>query len=271
MARARNIKPGFFSNEDLADCSFETRLLFIGLWTLADRDGRLEDRPKRIKASVFPYDNVDIDACLSDLESRGFIVRYASDCGDCISIANFVKHQNPHHKEIPSILPSPPKNGQPCGKHKSSMNQPCVNEIVPCALVTDSGFLVTDSLNLNPDSPNGESSTEPQAAAVLTFPVRGKVKGKPVHEWPLTEAKLAEYAETFPDFDVLAECRKALQWCRDNPGKRKTPRGMAAFLSRWLTSAIDRGGGQRAGPPAHKPRVPTDEDLANWNPVTGNE
>ena len=54
MARARNIKPGFFLNEELVELPFSTRLLFIGLWTLADRDGRMEDKPKRIKMSLFP-------------------------------------------------------------------------------------------------------------------------------------------------------------------------------------------------------------------------
>ena len=46
MARARNIKPGFFRNADLVEMPIEARLLFIGLWTLADRSGRLEDRPR---------------------------------------------------------------------------------------------------------------------------------------------------------------------------------------------------------------------------------
>jgi hypothetical protein len=49
MARARNIKPAFFKNEQLVELGMSTRLLFIGLWCLADREGRLEDRPKRIK------------------------------------------------------------------------------------------------------------------------------------------------------------------------------------------------------------------------------
>ena len=48
MARARNIKPGFFANDLLVDLPFEVRLLFIGLWTIADRAGRLCDRPKKI-------------------------------------------------------------------------------------------------------------------------------------------------------------------------------------------------------------------------------
>ena len=49
MARARNIKPGFFKNEDLAECSPWARLCFAGLWTLADREGRLEDRANVIQ------------------------------------------------------------------------------------------------------------------------------------------------------------------------------------------------------------------------------
>ena len=47
MARSRNIKPGFFSNEHLAELDFATRLLFIGMWTEADREGRRELRDGR--------------------------------------------------------------------------------------------------------------------------------------------------------------------------------------------------------------------------------
>ena len=70
MARARNIKPGFFTNEDLVELDFATRLLFAGLWTVADREGRLQDRPKKIKIDVFPADNLDIDAMLQALHDR---------------------------------------------------------------------------------------------------------------------------------------------------------------------------------------------------------
>ena len=44
MARARLLKPGFFTNEDLCELPAFGRLLFAGLWTIADREGRLEDR-----------------------------------------------------------------------------------------------------------------------------------------------------------------------------------------------------------------------------------
>ena len=107
MARARNIKPGFFVNEDLVELDFGVRLLFAGLWTLADREGRLEDRPKKIKIGVFPADNVDVDAMLQELNRYGFIYRYEINGAKYIQINNWHKHQRPHHTEKDSVIPSP--------------------------------------------------------------------------------------------------------------------------------------------------------------------
>jgi len=95
MAHARTIKPGFFKNEYLVELPFEYRLLFVGLWTLADSEGHLEDRPKRIKMELFPADDVDVDRGLDELARYGFIERYECEEDDerIISILNFAKHQ----------------------------------------------------------------------------------------------------------------------------------------------------------------------------------
>jgi hypothetical protein len=114
MARARSIKPAFFSNEELAELSAGTRLLFIGLWTIADRNGRLEDRPKRIKAELFPYDNIDLEEGLSKLHNAGFIDRYSADGINVILINNFLKHQHCHPSEKASGLPEKPKPSENC-------------------------------------------------------------------------------------------------------------------------------------------------------------
>src|SRR4051794_27111629 len=93
MARIRTIKPSFFKNEQLAELPVSGRLLFVGLWCLADKEGRLEDRPKRIKVELFPYDTIDIDQQLSRLQSAGFIYRYEVGELKVIQIINFSKHQ----------------------------------------------------------------------------------------------------------------------------------------------------------------------------------
>lgn len=107
MPRTRNIKPGFFKNEELAECSMASRLLFAGLWTLADREGRLEDRPKRIKADIFPYEDIDCDTLLNELRQKNFIIRYENSKNKFIQICTFTVHQQPHYKEVASVIAAP--------------------------------------------------------------------------------------------------------------------------------------------------------------------
>jgi hypothetical protein len=105
MARQRNVAPGFFRNEDLGECSPLARLLFAGLWCWADRLGRVEDRPRRLKAEILPYDEADGEALVAELTARGFLRRYESAGVKVIQIVNFEKYQKPHPREAPSTLP----------------------------------------------------------------------------------------------------------------------------------------------------------------------
>lgn len=136
MPRARNIKPAFFKNEQLVELPFEIRLLFIGLWTLADREGKLEDRPKRIKMELFPADNIDVDDALDALQQEGLVERYAVDGQRIVRIPAFLKHQKPHRNEADSVLPDPtcdqgtkddvPRSGA-LGLNPSCLNADCLN------------------------------------------------------------------------------------------------------------------------------------------------
>ncbi len=101
---------------------------------------------------------------------------------------------------------------------------------------------VSTNKNEENEEKKKEDSLEPPEAgnskppAVMVFPCVGIGP----HEWPLTQSKVAEYLQTFPAVDILSECRKALQWCRDNPRKQKTARGLPAFLGRWLAKEQDK-------------------------------
>lgn len=187
MARARNIKPAFFMNDELAEIDPLGRLLFIGLWTIADREGRLEDRPARIKVETIPYDNCDVDELLNELAKRDFIRRYEVDGVRYIQVTNFSKHQNPHRNERQSEIPAPDlhstsiaqapdKDGAPSGvvwksaqvegrqknksaglaggiqvpekHHTSTVQEPETHNTNRA----DSLLLNPDSLNMNPDS-----------------------------------------------------------------------------------------------------------------------
>ena len=140
MARARNIKPGLFENEILGVEDPFLTILFCGLWCLADRKGRLENRPLRIKAEIFPYrEKLDINGYLTELERLGFIRTYSCNDLSVIEVLNFNKHQNPHKTEKNSELP---EYTDSC---VLTVKEPLINGSCPAdSLIPDS--LIPDSL-----------------------------------------------------------------------------------------------------------------------------
>lgn len=128
--RTRYLKPSFFQNDVLAELGPWHRLLFAGLWVMADRAGRLEDRPRRIKAAVFPFDDnittAEVDRMLDDLSAGDdpFIDRYQAGDFRVISVVKWAKHQNPHHREKPSELPVSPKHSVKTQSLGSASAQP---------------------------------------------------------------------------------------------------------------------------------------------------
>ena len=74
--RARNLKPALFKNDLLGTTDPLCTVVYAGLWCLADRKGRLEDRPARIHAEVNPYRALPSTVQALDwLCTEGFIIR----------------------------------------------------------------------------------------------------------------------------------------------------------------------------------------------------
>lgn len=185
MARARNIKPAFFLNDDLAEFNSALgRLLFIGLWTLADYKGDLEWRASRIKAQLLPYDECDIKQLAINLDKSGFIRFYSDGYRILLNIPNFEKHQNPHKNEKAA--------GSDIAAYTDSMRQ--LVDLTTLAINRDlsglkpeqAGTAPADSLFLIPDSPILDPSQEISAAnASPPKPERAKAaKDLNYSEWP---------------------------------------------------------------------------------------
>ena len=160
--RSRNIKPGLFKNEILGEADPIYTLLFAGLWTLADKEGRLECRPKKIKAELFPYrPELDVSMALAWLKHESFITVYESSIGEVIQINNWKKHQSPHHKEAESELPSEEEAKKTNKNNKQSMLGSSTTMLGSSKSLLDP--LIPDSLNLiplTPISPSGDDGLE---------------------------------------------------------------------------------------------------------------
>lgn len=205
MARARSIKPGFFINDELAEVEPLGRILFAGLWVIADKEGRIEDRPKKIKAEILPYDGCDVDALLNSLADHGFILRYEVAGKKCVQVINFVKHQNPHPKEAPSELPEPPKNLIP---RKETEKQVKGREISRKEIKKNEKQVTNSAI------PSFPSSSNPSLTSPIPLPNADALEGEVENS---LEVKFNEFWDAYPRKVSKAEARKSFE--KINPSK----------------------------------------------------
>lgn len=258
--RARNIKPGFFNDEELLELPPLTRLLFAGLWCLADREGRLPDKPKRIKIEVLPCDDCDVDAALESLHKCGRILRYEADGHRYIQVENFLKHQKPHPKEVPSTIPTPTKviPGSYLGD-----TQP-IPRCGSTGRIPDSGYLIPDSGSRIPESsgscgsnarddwnPFGDAPESPPDTVEAYIAAHLAV----VTDGIVSEVQAFQDAGMQPDAIRYAVDQAAAQ------GKR-TWAYVKGILRRWEQAGIFTAGAARAAEEQRKPRKK--DDRSDW-------
>jgi hypothetical protein len=130
VARIRTIKPDFWTDETLGECSPTARLLFVGTWNLADDHGNLERSSRQLKAQLFPYDNFDCEPLVVELLNAGVLIEYEVAVKKYLHIKGFEKHQkvekksSPRHPlydesaKSPRVLPdsSPTSSGSSLGR-----------------------------------------------------------------------------------------------------------------------------------------------------------
>lgn len=214
------IKPEFFDDPDVAELSMPARLFFIGLWTQADKAGRLIDDMRRLKARIFPYDAVDCEALAVELHGRNLICRYpAEEKHGYIWIRGFTKHQRPHPKEPESLIPPCPsgavkRNGEP-GKETAKPSESGV-------LILDSGSLESGSQRTKravvPRSSNASADDFEKAWAVYPRKV-GKAKA------------LSAWKKASPPVDAVLS---ALSWQVTQPQWTKDRGEFVPHMATWL-------------------------------------
>jgi hypothetical protein len=244
MARARSIKPAFFKNEFLAECEPMARLLFVGLWTLADRNGRMECRPLRIKAELFPYENCDMAAMIKQLEDRGFVRVYEVEGVRVLEITKFRDHQRCHPDERAEHLPpcedgqaglSGARAGKFPGSQESSAHEPG-NFPSNCASYPSSfNPSASNPLVATSEPPKRRTRSRPDSAIAWTSD----------EGWQgITDADLQEWRLAYPACDLAGELARATSWLKANPTKAHKS-NWRKFVVGWLTRSQDKGGTNR--------------------------
>lgn len=235
MARARNIKPQFFTNDELSELPPLARLLFIGLWTIADFKGCFEYKPKRLKVQLLPYDDCDIEQLVSALDKSRFISIYSVQGQTFGKVLNFNKHQNPHknEKEKGSDIPDIYQNDAENVMFSDNLEDIEINH-------DQNGSDPADSLNLIPDSCSPITDTPVSVSPKFVF--KSELKKLGVSEEQASEfmqvRKAKKAVNTKNAFEMLiAESQKAklsLDQAIDYCLKRQNPWG--AFKAAWYVN-----------------------------------
>jgi hypothetical protein len=116
MARIRTIKPDFWTDEKITECSMSARLLFIGIWNFADDNGNLQRSAKKVKMQVFPADSLDCEPLIQELMSHGMLIEYSVNGEFFMHIKGFKKHQV-INRPSKSGIPQPPLNDESMNTH----------------------------------------------------------------------------------------------------------------------------------------------------------
>ena len=57
-------------------------------------------------------------------------------------------------------------------------------------------------------------------------------------EWKPSEKEFLQWSNSYPDADLAGELRRIEEWFQKHPDRRKTERGMHAFVKAWLNRKI---------------------------------
>lgn len=117
MARIRSLKPDCWQDTAVGRISREARLLFIGLITQADDEGRLNAEPRLLRSQIFPLDEdlqtTEVEAWLGELEDEGLIVAYSAKRDTYIYLSGFTENQRISHPKVSKLPPPPPRSTGP--------------------------------------------------------------------------------------------------------------------------------------------------------------
>lgn len=227
----RIIKESLCTSDKIAGLSDFQFRLWVGLITQADDAGRGDARPAILKGRIFPLRErvspKDLDAALHALAAKGCVSLYTVGGKPYFWFPSWSRHQR--IRDVKPKYPGPeeadglsPQSAAVCGEAPPESN--------PTPIQSQS--------QSEPEAYKDDPGDDPP---VITLPLNDG------SEFPISSAQCREWAGLYPAVDVPQQLRQMRGWLCANPQKRKTRRGIAPFIVRWLARAQDRAGAPARG------------------------
>ena len=249
----RMIEPDIWRNEKIGNLPDTGRLLFIGIFSSADDDGRLKASPKFLKATVFPYDNDKTDEQIRKLRdlcaSLGLIRVYGKNGYEYLDIPGWEEHQKIRKDRYnPSKLPGFEKadnhmtpSGQPDDNQAATTGQP--DDTQPTT--TGKHSIVKSSLvkfSLGHEAlPNGKAGGKPPGDAQELFDLwnsLGLIKHRKL-TGDMTRAIKRATSRDFSAAEISQAMKNYAQIVNDEQCYFKYKWTLTDFLNRGLEKFVD--------------------------------
>ncbi len=129
----RMLHTDIWKSKQVSSLSIQARLLFVGLITLGDDDGRLKGDAALLRSEIFPRDAKvtvqDVTKWLGEIVKIGLVLKYEADGEEYLAHPNWTRYQtlrSDRRKE--SHIPAPPVGlvptvGQPDGNHSGAQDK----------------------------------------------------------------------------------------------------------------------------------------------------
>lgn len=243
----RYLKESICSSDDIEKLSAFDETVFYRLIVNVDDYGRMDGRLPILRSKLFPLKDIrdaQIEKALQALSSAELVERYTVCGKPFVRLTGWFKHQNPRAKE--SKYPGPEDAEEDLHTDAGTCMQ----------MDTDSDKILRNrNRNRNRNSII-EVCTEPaDADTVQEVPASPTVITLVLNtgeEYPITQAMVDQLAPIYPGVNIMEQLNAMKGWCIGNPTKRKTKRGIMAFVTNWLKRSQDEASRNR--PNGYKPQ-----------------
>lgn len=242
--RIRTLKPEIWADEKVGDLSHGARLLYVGLITMADDEGRLRELPAAIVGHIFPYDNVSAPKAgrwLAEIANSKMIVRYVVEGKRYLALSGWAEHQRVERANKSELPPPPADFGDPSVINHRSVGDdaqppaqargPFLSDPDPCCFSVDAR--ATDPPDGFPDELRPHLDAAFRVLSALAERHRAKA---------VTRLSLGSVVMARPRKPLV---RSALDYAAWADGKAQRRRDVVAGYRNWLDKQDDLAGVER--------------------------
>lgn len=233
---SRLVREGILTSSRVDELDAAGEVFYRRLMSKVDDHGLFDARLSILRSSLYPLrvDRVreaDISRWIAACEKAGLIALYTYESKPYLQMLDtrWAKRGEP---KFP--LPPPNSIGEITAVNSCKQTKTDVSLFVFEGVVEDD---ISSECLTHPDPPNANALDGGALPKIQLSEF--KIPLNDGSEHAVTAQTLQEWVKSFPAVDVGQELREMRAWSLANKAKRKTKRGVEAFVVRWLQKAQD--------------------------------